>query len=73
MIPKSDSFTPGTNSGIELAWTAIGPKLIIFKSGIPNDLKKKTYDECILPLGIRMRDSNTQDGHNIKTPWNGIW
>ena len=45
-----DNQTTELQRRITLAWAAYGALSDIFKSSIPNHLKKKTFDQCILPV-----------------------
>lgn len=50
LIHKSGSLLPEINRRIKLAWRAFGQNSIIFKSRMPLYLKKRTFDQCVLPV-----------------------
>ena len=50
LIHKSGSLLPEINRRMKLAWAAFGRNAIIFKSRMPIPLKKRAFDQCILPI-----------------------
>ena len=50
LIHKSGSLLPEINRRMKLAWRAFGRNSIIFKSRMPLHLKKRAFDQCILPV-----------------------
>ena len=50
LIHSSGSLLPEINRRIKLAWSTYGKNSIIFKSRMPLYLKKKTFNQCVLPV-----------------------
>lgn len=59
-IYNSGAVIPEINR-TKRVWFAFGRNPIIFKSGMLLHLEKNTFDQCILPVPVRMRNMDTED------------
>ena len=50
VITMNGSIMEEINNRVKLAWRAFGRNSAIFKSGLPICLKRKVFDQCILPV-----------------------
>ena len=69
LVTMCGNFIPEINRRIKLGWSAFGRNSMIFKSNMPLYLKKKTFDQCILPVltyGCETWTLNTTIVHKLQ-------